>query len=280
MAYGGVAYGGVACGPGRPASLDVPASTRWNGIVELPTEGRSGMSHPSGAPEPHTAEVAGRLNWLRAGVLGANDGIVSTAGLVIGVAAVNPAATTAILVAGLAGIISGAVSMALGEYVSVSSQRDTERALIAKESFELENFPDQEFAELVGLYRHQGLSKETATQVSRELTEHDALSTHLHIELGIDADRLTSPWQAAAASAIAFTLGAVLPVLAIMLTLPDWRIPVTFAVVLVALALTGLVSARLGGAPRGRAVSRLVIGGGLGMALTYGIGTLLGVGGV
>ena len=265
----------------------MPQSEPGSGAQEGPAQDEPAVvkshvaAHPAGAPEPHTSEVAGRLNWLRAGVLGANDGIVSTAGLVIGVAAVNPAATTAILVAGLAGIISGAVSMALGEYVSVSSQRDTERALIAKESFELANFPDQEFAELVALYRHQGLSKETATQVARELTEHDALSTHLQIELGIDADRLTSPWQAAAASAIAFTLGAGLPVLAILLMpLPGWRIPVTFVVVLVALGLTGLVSARLGGAARGRAVSRLVIGGGLGMALTYGIGTLLGVGAV
>ncbi|SDB80826.1 Predicted Fe2+/Mn2+ transporter, VIT1/CCC1 family [Raineyella antarctica] len=238
------------------------------------------MSHPGSAPEPHTSAVAGRLNWLRAGVLGANDGIVSTAGLVIGVAAVNASATGAIMVAGVAGIVSGAVSMALGEYVSVSTQRDTEKALIAKESFELENYPDQEFAELVGLYRHRGLSKETATKVARELTEHDALGSHLHIELGIDADELTSPWQAAAASAVSFTLGAILPVLAILLMpVPAWRIPLTFAVVLVALGLTGLVSARLGGAPRGRAVVRLLVGGGLGMAITYGIGTLLGVGG-
>lgn len=239
------------------------------------------MSHPTAFPEPHTSEVTGRLNWLRAGVLGANDGIVSTAGLVIGVAAVNPAATTAILVAGLAGVVSGAVSMALGEYVSVSTQRDTEKALIAKESYELENFPDQEFAELVGLYRHQGLSKETATLVARELTAHDALSTHLQIELGIDADGLANPWQAALASAIAFTLGAVLPVLAMLLVpVPDWRIPVTFVAVLVALALTGLASARLGGAPRARAMVRLLVGGGIGMALTYAIGSLLGLGGV
>ncbi len=236
-------------------------------------------SHSSRYPEPHTQDVTGRLNWLRAAVLGANDGIISTAGLVIGVAAVNPAATTTILVAGVAGIVSGAVSMALGEYVSVSAQRDTEKALIEKESHELENYPDQEFAELVGLYRHQGLSKSTATLVAEELTAHDALGSHLQIELGIDQDELVNPWQAAGASAIAFTLGAVLPVLAMLLVpSPAWRIPVTFAVVLVALALTGLVSAKLGGAPRGRAVLRLLIGGGIGMAITYGVGALLGVG--
>lgn len=236
------------------------------------------MSHPSAFPEPHTPEVTGRLNWLRAGVLGANDGIISTAGLVIGVAAVNASATTAILVAGVAGIVSGAVSMALGEYVSVSTQRDTEQALIAKESYELEEFPDQEFAELVGLYRQQGLSRETATRVARELTEHDALATHLQVELGIDPTELTSPWQAAAASAVAFTLGAVLPVLAILLSPLAWRIPATFVVVLVALALTGLASARLGGAPPGRAVTRLLVGGALGMALTYAIGSAVGLG--
>ncbi|QGF22903.1 VIT1/CCC1 transporter family protein [Raineyella fluvialis] len=235
-------------------------------------------AHPSGAPEPHTSEVAGKLNWLRAGVLGANDGIVSIAGLIIGVAAVNPGATSAILVAGVAGLISGAVSMALGEYVSVSTQRDTEKALIEKETYELENYPDQEFAELVGLYRHQGLSKETATRVAHELTAHDALGSHLHIELGIDEDQLTNPWQAAMASAIAFTAGAVLPILAMLVTpLPMERIPVTFGVVLLALALTGVLSARLGGARKGPAVVRLLVGGGLGMAITYGIGTLLGV---
>lgn len=242
--------------------------------------GSPSAAHPGGAPEPHTPDVADRLNWLRAGVLGANDGIVSTAGLVVGVAAVNPGATSAILVAGIAGLVSGAVSMALGEYVSVSTQRDTEKALIAKETYELETFPEQEFAELVGLYRHQGLSKETATRVAHELTAHDALGSHLHIELGIDEDQLTNPWQAALASAIAFTVGAVLPILAILLTpIPMARIPITFGVVLVALALTGVVSARLGGARKGPAVVRLLVGGGLGMAFTYGIGTLLGVSG-
>ena len=234
------------------------------------------LPHPG---EQHEGSTSGTLNWLRAGVLGANDGIISTAGLVIGVAAVDASATTAILVAGVAGVVSGAVSMALGEYVSVSTQRDSEKALIAKESFELEQFPEQEFAELVGLYRQQGLSRETATRVAHELTAHDALGTHLQVELGIDPEELTSPWQAAAASAVAFTLGAVLPVLAMLLAPLGWRIPATFGVVLVALALTGMASARLGGAPRGRAVARLVVGGGLGMALTYAIGSLVGLGG-
>ncbi|WP_026927064.1 VIT1/CCC1 transporter family protein [Granulicoccus phenolivorans] len=237
-------------------------------------------AHPNGTPEPHTGDVAGKLNWLRAGVLGANDGIVSTAGLVVGVAAANPAATSAILVAGVAGVVSGAVSMALGEYVSVSTQRDTEKALIAKEQHELEHYPDEEFAELVGLFRNQGLSKETATQVAREVTAHDALGSHLQIELGIDKEQLTNPWQAAAASAISFTAGAVLPILAMLLTpVPAARIPVTVVVVLLALALTGVISARLGGAPKTRAVLRLLIGGGLGMAITYGIGMLMGVSG-
>ena len=233
------------------------------------------QAHPG---EPHDRGTGQRLNWLRAGVLGANDGIVSTAAVVVGVAGAT-AEVMPVLLAGSAALVGGAISMALGEYVSVSTQRDSEKALIAKESFELEQFPEQEFAELVGLYRQQGLSRETATRVAHELTAHDALGTHLQVELGIDPEELTSPWQAAAASAVAFTLGAVLPVLAMLLAPLGWRIPATFGVVLVALALTGMASARLGGAPRGRAVARLVVGGGLGMALTYAIGSLVGLGG-
>jgi VIT1/CCC1 family predicted Fe2+/Mn2+ transporter len=233
------------------------------------------MTEPTHAGETHLGGIGQRLNWLRAGVLGANDGIVSVAALVVGVAG----ATTeipAILTAGVAGVVGGAISMALGEYVSVSSQRDTERALIAKEERELREQPDEELAELAELYRHRGLSEATARVVAEELTAHDALAAHLEVELHIDRDDLVSPWQAALSSAVAFTLGALLPLLAILLPPPGLRVPITFVAVVVALAVTGTVSARLGDAPVGRAVMRLVVGGALALAVTWAIGTLLG----
>lgn len=229
--------------------------------------------------EPHGAGLGQRLNWLRAGVLGANDGIVSVASLVVGVAG----ATTdnaALLTAGLAGLVGGAVSMALGEYVSVSSQRDSERALITKEREELRTMPDAELAELAGLYRDRGLSDETALRVAEELTAHDALAAHLEVELGIDQEDLVNPWHAALSSAIAFTLGALLPLLAILLPPPEWRVPVTFVAVLIALAVTGAVAARIGGSPPLRPSIRLVAGGALALAATWLIGTLLGTAGV
>lgn len=232
--------------------------------------------HPG---EPHTEALATRLNWLRAGVLGANDGIVSTAGLVVGVAAANTATST-ILTAGIAGLSAGAISMAVGEYVSVSTQRDSEKALLAKERRELREEPESELAELTAIYRAKGLSPETARQVAEELTAHDAFTAHAEAELGLDPDELTNPWHAAFSSAVAFTVGALLPLLAILLPPTHLRIPVTFAAVLVALALTGSISARLGGSRRGRAVVRVVIGGALAMAVTYGIGQLADVSGL
>ncbi|ROP28713.1 VIT1/CCC1 family predicted Fe2+/Mn2+ transporter [Couchioplanes caeruleus] len=227
------------------------------------------------AGEPHDAAVSGRLNWLRAGVLGANDGIVSTAGLVVGVAGATTS-TGPILTAGVAGLVAGAVSMALGEYVSVSSQRDTENALLDKERHELAAFPEEEFEELVALYEAKGLSATTARQVARELTDNDAFAAHADIELRLDPDELTNPWQAAGASAIAFTAGSLLPLTAILLPPPGIRAVVTFGVVVAALAATGYLSARLGGARPGRAVLRLVVGGAVAMVATYGIGALVG----
>ncbi|ALX66015.1 VIT1/CCC1 transporter family protein [Microbacterium sp. XT11] len=229
--------------------------------------------------EPHGTGLGQRLNWLRAGVLGANDGIVSVASLVVGVAG----ATTdnaALLTAGIAGLVGGAISMALGEYVSVSSQRDSERSLIAKEREELRTMPEAELAELTALYRERGLTDETARKVAEELTAHDALSAHLEVELGIDQDDLVNPWHAAISSAVAFTLGALLPLIAILLPPPEWRVPVTFVAVLVALAATGAISARIGGSPVIRASVRLVIGGALALFATWLIGTLLGTTGV
>jgi VIT1/CCC1 family predicted Fe2+/Mn2+ transporter len=225
--------------------------------------------------EPHEESLSARLNWLRAAVLGANDGIVSTAGLVVGVAG----ATTdhrAILIAGVAGLVAGAISMAAGEYVSVSTQRDSEQALLAKERRELVEEPDEELAELADLYVQKGLSEDLALQVAHQLTEHDALGAHAEAELGIDPDELTNPWHAAWASMLAFTIGALLPLLTIVLSPEAARLWVTGTSVVVALALTGWASARLGQSPAGRAVLRNVGGGVVAMVVTYGIGALVG----
>ena len=236
-------------------------------------------SDPVHAGEAHSGGIGQRLNWLRAGVLGANDGIVSVASLVVGVAGATTD-TPALLVAGVAGLVGGAISMALGEYVSVSSQRDSERALIEKETRELRDMPAEELDELTALYRARGLTEATARQVSAELTAHDALAAHLEVELHIDQDDLVSPWQAALSSAVAFTLGALLPLLTILLLPPALKIPLTFFAVLVALAMTGTVSAHLGGSGKLRATLRLVIGGGLALIVTWAIGSLLGTTGV
>jgi vacuolar iron transporter family protein len=229
-------------------------------------------AHPA---EPHSGGTAGRLNWLRAAVLGADDGIVSVAGIVLGVAG----ATTSrgpIFTAGLAGLVAGAVSMALDEYVSVSSQRDSETASLAKERRELRDLPDDELAELTAIYEAKGLSPRTAAQVAAELTQHDALSAHVDAELHIDPDDLAKPLQAAAVSAASFTIGALLPLLAILLPPAGWRVSITFSAVLVALAVAGAVSARIGGSNIRRAVLRVVIGGAVGLAFTYGVGHLFG----
>ncbi|WP_298749945.1 VIT family protein [uncultured Serinicoccus sp.] len=223
--------------------------------------------------EPRT--TASTLNWLRAGVLGANDGIISTAGLVIGVAAATTD-RTAILTAGLAGLAAGAMSMAVGEYVSVSTQRDSERALLDLERRELQEMPEEELAELTDIYRGKGLSPELAHRVAVELTERDALAAHAEAELHIDPDELTNPWHAAWASLVAFTLGALLPLLAILSPPLAWRVPVTVGSVLLALVLTGWVSATLGRSPRPRAIARNVLGGLTAMAVTYAIGALVG----
>jgi VIT1/CCC1 family predicted Fe2+/Mn2+ transporter len=225
--------------------------------------------------EPHGGGLNNRLNWLRAGVLGANDGIVSTAGIVVGVAGATGARGT-ILVAGVAGLAAGALSMAAGEYVSVSTQRDTEQALLAKERRELAEEPEEELAELAYLYEQKGLSPDLAMRVAEELTEHDALAAHAEVELGIDPDNLTSPWHAAIASMVAFTVGALLPLLTISLASSGARLWVTGASVAVALAVTGYVSARLGQADVRRAMLRNVAGGLLAMVVTHLIGQAVG----
>lgn len=230
---------------------------------------------PTHADEPHASGLAGRLNWLRAGVLGANDGIVSTAGIVVGVAG----ATTSrgpIFTAGLAGLVAGAVSMSLGEYVSVSSQRDSEHALLAKERRELREDPDAELEELTAIYEAKGLSRDTAELVASELTANDAFAAHAEVELGIDPEDVVNPWHAAGASAAAFVVGALLPLVAILLPGPSLRVPITVVAVLIALAIAGTVSARLGGSSVKLAVARVVVGGAAGLALTYAIGRAFG----
>jgi VIT1/CCC1 family predicted Fe2+/Mn2+ transporter len=232
------------------------------------------MHHPG---EAHLQDIGQRLNWLRAGVLGANDGIVSTAGVVIGVAAATPNNVLAIATAGIAAVVAGAFSMAGGEYVSVSTQRDTEQALIAKEKWELETLPDEELEELAGLYRQRGLSDELAHQVAVELTANDALAAHAEVELGIDHEEFTSPWAAALSSFVAFAAGALIPLVMILLPLGEHRIWVAAAAVVIGLFLTGWISAALGGAPRGRAILRNVVMGSATMIATYLIGLLFGV---
>jgi VIT1/CCC1 family predicted Fe2+/Mn2+ transporter len=225
--------------------------------------------------EPHEGGLNNRLNWLRAGVLGANDGIVSTAGIVMGVAGAT-SDRGAILVAGVAGLAAGALSMGAGEYVSVSTQKDSELALLEKERGELRDEPEEELEELAGLYVEKGLSEELALEVAKQLTEHDALGAHAETELGIDPDDITSPWNAALASMLSFTLGALLPLLTITLFGPTLRIWVTVVSVTVALVLTGWGSAKFGYGPSGRAVVRNVVGGLFAMAVTYAIGSALG----
>jgi vacuolar iron transporter family protein len=246
---------------------------RWSHGVSSYTV--AAVSTPTHAAEPHLRSVSAKLNWLRAGVLGANDGIVSTAGIVVGVAAAT-VRTEPILTAGIAGLVAGAVSMAVGEYVSVSTQRDTEQALLRKERDELREDPASELNELAAMYEAKGLSTATARTVAEELTDIDAFAAHAEVELGIDPDDLTNPWQAALSSACSFTIGALLPLIAIAAPPIAWRLPVTVAAVLLALVITGALAARLGGAPGGRAVARNVLGGGLALAITYVIGHLVG----
>jgi vacuolar iron transporter family protein len=225
--------------------------------------------------EPHGDGVGVRLNWLRAAVLGANDGIVSTAGVVVGVAGATSDRGT-IVVAGVAALVAGAMSMAAGEYVSVSTQRDSELALLDKERGELRDEPEDELAELAGLYVERGLDEDLALQVARQLTAHDALGAHAEAELGIDPDDITSPWRAALASMVAFSIGALLPLLTITLAAESARVWVTVGSVTAALALTGYTSARLGYGPVGRAVLRNMTGGLFAMAITFAVGTLIG----
>ncbi|HVZ67647.1 MAG TPA: VIT family protein [Patescibacteria group bacterium] len=230
-------------------------------------------------PEPHALNTTHKLNWLRASVLGANDGIVSISGLILGVAGATNSISI-ILTAGIAGIIAGAISMAAGEYVSVSSSRDTERALLRKERYELRYYPKKEFEELVMIYENKGLTRNTAEKVAKELTEHDAFAAHVDAELNIDPENLTNPWHAAFASAASFLVGALIPLTIIIIVPAATRIPITFLSVLIALFITGVLSAKASGANILHATTRVIIGGTIAMAVTYAIGKLFGVSGI
>lgn len=215
------------------------------------------------------------LNWLRAAVLGANDGIVSVSSIILGVAGATGARQT-IFIAGLAGLAAGAFSMAVGEYVSVSAQRDTERAFIARERRRLRDDPTHELDGLAEVYAAKGLSEQTARQVAKELTGKDPLAAHLEAELQIDEEDLNNPWHAAIASFVSFTIGALIPLVAVLAASRQTRIVVTFIAVLAALCITGYLSATVGEASRKRAIVRVVVGGALAMAATYCIGHLFG----
>lgn len=230
------------------------------------------MTGHSRHPERHRAD---RVGWLRAAVLGANDGIVSVAGLVVGVAASGASAST-LLATGLAGTVAGAMSMAAGEYVSVQTQADTEGADLAMEKRELQDDPHSELEELAAIYRHRGLAPALARQVAEQLTAHDALGAHARDELGITDTLRARPLQAALASAAAFTCGAALPVLTALLAPADSVAAATTASTLLGLCVTGAMAARAGGAPALRGALRVMFWGALAMAAAAGVGRLLG----
>ena len=223
-------------------------------------------------PERHLSHRAG---LLRALVLGANDGIISTACLILGVAAAG-STRAAIMTAGIAGLVAGAASMALGEYVSVSSHRDSERADIAKEKWELANVPERELDELTAIYEAKGLPHELAAEVAVELSKGDVLAVHLAEELGITEETLARPVQAAVGSALSFAAGAAVPLVAAALASSSMRIPTTLGVVVAALVGLGAAGALAGGAHPARPVARVVLGGAAAMALTIGVGHLFG----
>lgn len=231
------------------------------------------LPYQSAHEELHYLDRAG---WLRAAVLGANDGIVSVSSLIVGVAAAGPD-RAAILIAGAAGLAAGAMSMAAGEYVSVSSQSDVERADIAREKQALMDTPEAEERELASIYESRGLSPQTAALVARELTERDALAAHVRDELGLSEVHSANPLQAAFASGLTFTVAAAVPMLAAALAPADQIIPAVVGATLVSLAGLGALGAQAGGAPKLRATARVLFWGAAAMAITAGVGRLFGV---
>ncbi len=224
-------------------------------------------------PEPH---FSNRNNWLRATVLGANDGLISTASLLMGVAAAGSSEQTLILT-GVASLIAGAISMAAGEYVSVSSQADTEKADLAKEAYELMHNPDNELKELTQIYQSRGLDADLAAKVAEALTKHDALEAHARDEIGLNEDLSANPLQAALASAASFAMGAILPLLCVYAAPQPMRIMALWIATLAGLALLGMLSAHLGGANKMLAMARVVIWGVIALGATSLIGHFFGI---
>jgi VIT1/CCC1 family predicted Fe2+/Mn2+ transporter len=254
-------------------------ATRNNGQREISGQRSGGEASASALPRPLAeadgGEIASRLNWLRAGVMGANDGIVSTAGMVVGVAGAA-VSDSALLASSIAAVVAGALSMAVGEYVSVSSQRDSERAELEHESRQLAANPEYGLEQLTRLIEAKGVDRSLAGEVAAQLMERDALGAHASLELGIDPNELTNPWHAGVASMIAFVAGGSIPLAAILLSPRTNAVLITGVAVIVSLAITGVVSAHLGRAPKLRAAVRTMTGGILAMAVTYAIGSFVG----
>lgn len=231
---------------------------------------------PKATAHPGDPHYITRSGWLRAAVLGANDGVVSVSSLIVGVAAAH-SSPASVVVAGIAGLTAGAMSMAAGEYVSVSSQSDTERADIARESTALQELPKAELAELAAIYRERGLSDATANLVARELTEKDALGAHVRDELGLSKLHQANPLQAAFASGLTFSVAAAVPLVAAFAAPAGMIIPVVLVVTILTLAALGALGAKAGAAPMLRATVRVVVWGVFAMAITAGVGRLFGV---
>jgi VIT1/CCC1 family predicted Fe2+/Mn2+ transporter len=224
---------------------------------------------------PESTRILSTLNWLRAGVLGANDGIVSTAAIIFGVAGASASHAT-VMLAGIAAVAAGALSMAAGEYVSVSTQRDLEEAELARQKADLARDPERELSVLARLFEQRGVEPKLAAEVARQMSDKDALAVHARAELGLDPDNITNPWAAAAASMVSFIIGGAVPIAAMIFAPRAVEIWVAGAAVVIAMALTGAVSARLGRIPLVPSIVRNIAGGLIAMAVTYGVGNLAG----
>ena len=267
--------------PSSHSQTPAGAVTSDRPVIPAGALGSHRADAPAGAvraPSDHEQQRTSRserVNRLRAGVLGANDGIVSVAGLAVGVAGAT-ADIRWLLISGLAALVAGALSMAMGEYVSVSTQRDTDRALIARTRASLAAQPRREHGLLVDALAESGIPEDVVESVADSLERHDALDAHTRFRHGVEGDAVVSPWGAAITSLVSFAIGGVIPLLAILASPALWRLPVTMAAVVLALALLGVVSARLGQAQAGRATLRTIVGGLLALLVTYGIGAALG----
>jgi vacuolar iron transporter family protein len=230
---------------------------------------------PPDVIETPSGRILSTLNWLRAGVLGSNDGIISTAAIIFGVAGASAQHSTVIL-AGIAAIAAGAMSMAAGEYVSVSTQRDLERAELDRAKSDLQNHPERSLRLLARLFEQRGVVPDLAMEVSRQMTAKDALSVHARAELGIDPQAVTNPWATGFASLVAFTVGGLVPILPVLIAPPGFAIWICGVAVAIALGLTGAIAARLGRMQAGPSIARNMIGGVLAIGITYGVGLIAG----